>query len=85
MYFFRHTPPITAQLRRVSAVVSDAYYLILLFTKLEFCHPPVKKYLRRNYWQFQNSLFPERDLADACFAAITAEKAQGWFRDCGYL
>jgi len=37
MYFFCHTPPITVQLRRVSAVVSYAYYyLTLLFMKLEF-------------------------------------------------
>jgi hypothetical protein len=45
----------------------------------------VKAYLRRHWQHFQDSLYPERDLAEACFAAVTADKARGWFRDCGYL
>jgi len=39
----------------------------------------VKAHLRRYYYCFANSHFPEQDLVDACFEAVTAEKAQGWF------
>ena len=45
----------------------------------------VKAHLRRYYHRFSNSQFPEQDLVDACFEAVTPEKARGWFRDCGYL
>lgn len=45
----------------------------------------VKAHLRRYYHRFVDSLFPEQDLIDACFMAVTPEKARGWFRDCGYL
>ena len=48
-------------------------------------HLIIKAYLRRHYTQFRDSLFPEQDLIDACFAVVTPEKAKGWFRDCGYM
>lgn len=78
-----HIPQISAPLKRASAVVSSPVinkFCVLTGRPLE-----VKAYIRRNFRHFQNSQFPERDLAEACFNAITAEKARGWFRDCGYL
>jgi len=55
------------------------------FTPIEESFSCVKSYLRCHYHQFDNGIYPEQDIRDACFAAVTPEKAQGWFRDCGYL
>jgi len=45
----------------------------------------VKAYLRRHWRGFQDSEFPELELLEACMAAVTPEKAEAWFRDCGYM
>ncbi|KAF8836975.1 hypothetical protein BDN67DRAFT_872210, partial [Paxillus ammoniavirescens] len=44
----------------------------------------VKYYSHRHWWRFQESEFPMVDLAEACVSAVTADKAKGWFKDCGY-
>ena len=45
----------------------------------------VKAHLRRHYHRFVDSEYPEQDLINACFEAVSPMKAKGWFRDCGYL
>ncbi|PPQ96959.1 hypothetical protein CVT26_005981 [Gymnopilus dilepis] len=55
------------------------------FSPIEESFSCVKAYLRRNYRRFSDSEFPEQELRNACFEAVTPEKAKGWFRDCGYL
>ena len=45
----------------------------------------VKAHIRRHYHHFVDSEYPEQDLINACFEAVSPEKAKGWFRDCGYL
>ncbi|KAF8798408.1 hypothetical protein BYT27DRAFT_7228453 [Phlegmacium glaucopus] len=55
------------------------------FSPIEESFSCVKAHLRRYYYRFANSHFPEQDLIDACFEVVTPEKARGWFRDCGYL
>jgi hypothetical protein len=45
----------------------------------------VKKWLRRNWHRFQDDEFPEIALLEICMEAVTAEKAQAWFRHSGYL
>jgi len=45
----------------------------------------VKAHLRRHYHCFVDSECPEQNLINACFEAVSPEKAKGWFRDCGYL
>jgi transposase len=55
------------------------------FSPIEESFSCVKAYLRRNFQRFQDCEFPEQELVDACFAAVDAAKARGWFKDCGYL
>jgi transposase len=55
------------------------------FSPIEESFSCVKAYLRRNFQKFQDCEFPEQELVDACFAAVDAVKARGWFKDCGYL
>jgi len=45
----------------------------------------VKAWLRRHWRRFQDSPFPDIELLEACMAAVTPEKAHGWFKDSGYL
>ena len=45
----------------------------------------VKMYLHRHYHRFCDSVYPEQDLVDICFEAVTEEDAHAWFKDCGYL
>jgi hypothetical protein len=47
--------------------------------------PSVKKWLRRHWWQLQNSEFPEQDLREACFLAVNGENSHGWYAHSGYL
>lgn len=42
-------------------------------------------YLRRHYHRFCDSVYPEQDLVDICFEAVTEKDARAWFKDCGYL
>jgi len=55
------------------------------FSPIEESFSCVKAHLRRYYHRFANSRFPEQELVNACFEAVTPEKARGWFQDCGYL
>jgi len=55
------------------------------FNPIEESFSCLKAFLRRHCSMFQNSCFPEQDLAEACFIAVTAEKARGWYRDSGYI
>jgi len=55
------------------------------FSPIEESFSCVKAYLRRNFRQFQDCEFPEQELVNACFAAVDATKARGWFKDCRYL
>ena len=55
------------------------------FSLIEESFSCVKAYLRRNFRRFQDCEFPEQELVDACFTVVNAEKARGWFKDCGYL
>jgi len=48
-------------------------------------HILVKKYLQQHWHQFENTEFPELELLEACMAAVTPEKAEAWFKDCGYM
>ena len=59
--------------------VTNHFFLIITTNSL------VKAHLRRHYHRFVNSEYPEQDLVNACFEAVSPEKAKGWFRDCGYL
>jgi hypothetical protein len=45
----------------------------------------IKYYLCRHWRQFLEleSEFPIVDLAEACTLAVTAEKTEGWLRECG--
>lgn len=45
----------------------------------------VKKWLRRHWLELQNSQFPEQDLREACFRAVTAMNTRGWYEHSGYL
>lgn len=45
----------------------------------------VKQWLRRHWLEFQDSHFPEQDLREACFRAVTAENTRGWYSHSGYL
>jgi hypothetical protein len=56
-----------------------------LFMALTADYLPVKVWLRRHREQFARSEYPERELLDACFSAVTAEKSRGWFSHSGYL
>lgn len=55
------------------------------FNPIEESFSCVKYWLRRHWPDFQDSLFPEIDLMEACMQAVTAEKAAGWFRHSGYI
>ena len=85
--FYPLTPRITVRLNRALAVVricfffhvTNHFFLIITTNSL------VKAHLRRHYHRFVNSEYPEQDLVNACFEAVSPEKAKGWFRDCGYL
>jgi len=55
------------------------------FNPIEESFSCLKKWLRRHWRQLQHSEYPEQDLREACFMAVTAEKARGWYRDSGYL
>ncbi|KIJ09634.1 hypothetical protein PAXINDRAFT_87210 [Paxillus involutus ATCC 200175] len=50
---------------------------------IEYGFSAIKYYLRRRWRQFLESEFPIVDLAEACTLAVTAEKSEGWFRECG--
>lgn len=52
---------------------------------IEYSFSAVKYYLRRHWRGFLGSEFPTIDLAEACTVAVTAEKARGWFQECGYM
>ena len=42
-------------------------------------------YLQHHYHHFCDSVYPEQDLVDICFKAVTKKDACAWFKDCGYL
>ena len=86
LYFCRHIHQISVQLKKALVVVCTIlFYLSGRCVLPIHLHILVKSHLRRYCHRFMNSHFPEQDLIDACFECVTAEKAQGWFRDCGYL
>ncbi|KAF7300538.1 Fe-containing alcohol dehydrogenase [Mycena chlorophos] len=47
--------------------------------------PEILTYLRRNWREFEYSETPVADLYIACFEAVTAEKAVGWYGHSGYI
>jgi len=55
------------------------------YSPIEESFSCVKAHLRRHYHHFFDSEYPEQDLINACFEAVSPVKAKGWFRDCGYL
>jgi hypothetical protein len=52
---------------------------------MSYSNFPVKYYLRRHWTRFLDCELPEIELEMACYEAVTAEKARGWFSDCGYI
>ncbi|KZS87011.1 hypothetical protein SISNIDRAFT_420153 [Sistotremastrum niveocremeum HHB9708] len=50
---------------------------------IEHAFACVKSWLRRHYERCQQSEDPELILYEAC-TEVTAAKACGWFRNCGY-
>lgn len=45
----------------------------------------VKYYLRRHGDVCEDDDFPEVALMEACVAAVSADKARGWYEHSGYL
>ena len=76
-----HTPPTSTPSRRASVAVSLSSHVYSLRLTLI----TVKKWLCRHWWQLQQSEYPEQDLREACFIAVTAENARGWYRHSGYF
>ena len=62
---------ISIPLSKVLVVVSS----LCLCDYCDLQHPIVKHWLCQHWRQLQDSQYPERDLAEACFMAVTAEKA----------
>jgi len=81
LFFCLLTPRTSIPLRRASVAVSFSSRAYLLHLTLLI----VKKWLRRHWRQLQESDYPEQDLREACFMAVTAENARGWYRHSGYL
>ncbi|RPD53269.1 hypothetical protein L227DRAFT_513527, partial [Lentinus tigrinus ALCF2SS1-6] len=54
------------------------------FNPIEEAFSCVKYHLRRHGDPCDLGGVPEVQLMEACMAAVTAEKAQGWYRHSGY-
>lgn len=55
------------------------------FNPIEESFSCLKKWFRRHWRDLRHSQFPEQDLREACFRAINAENARGWYMHIGYL
>jgi hypothetical protein len=79
--FYHHIHPTSTRSKRALVAVRDFKYA---FPSIDQCNI-VKAWLRRYWRRLQDSQFPEQDLADACFMAVTAENTCGWFAHSGHL
>ncbi|KAG2103369.1 uncharacterized protein F5147DRAFT_277755 [Suillus discolor] len=78
-------PPYSPDFNPIEESFSCCMFGHVSFHSVTHTFSIVKKWLRRHWRELRHSQFPEQDLREACFRAVNAENARGWYRHSGYL